>query len=58
MRDKPAGEGKPISDELLAILACPKCKGEVKLDGETLVCQECGRHYPIEDGIPVMIADD
>ncbi|HXZ24590.1 MAG TPA: Trm112 family protein [Nitrospiria bacterium] len=49
-----------ISTELLAILACPKCKGEVQLtpkqDG--LICQTCRVKYPIKDDIPVMLIDE
>lgn len=51
-------ETKPISDELLAILACPVCKTPVRLDGEKLVCDTCGRRYRIDDGIPIMLVDE
>ena len=49
-----------IDKELLKILACPACKGEVYLDEvkEKIVCQSCGRKYPIRDGIPVMLIDE
>ena len=49
-----------IDKELLEILACPKCKSPVKLEGEKLVCQNatCGLRYPIRDGIPVMLIDE
>lgn len=47
-----------IDKELLAILACPACKAEVKLEGEKIVCAKCGRRYPIRDGIPVMLIDE
>ncbi|KXA96196.1 hypothetical protein AKJ38_03715 [candidate division MSBL1 archaeon SCGC-AAA259I14] len=47
-----------ISEELLEILACPYCKKRVKLEGEKLICPECGREYPIEDGIPNMLPDE
>lgn len=45
---------------LLEILACPKCKSEVKEIGEKIVCQnaQCGLKYPIRDGIPVMLIDE
>ena len=45
---------------LLEILACPKCKSEVKEVGEKIVCQnsQCGLKYPIRDGIPVMLIDE
>jgi len=50
----------PISAQLLAILACPLCKTEVKLtaDEKGLKCVSCHRVYPIKDDIPVMIIDE
>ncbi len=47
-----------IDKELLDILACPACKGDVKLDAEKIVCTKCGLRYPIKDGIPVMLIDE
>ncbi len=47
-----------ISKELLAILACPLCKEQVHLEEDRIVCSECGRRYPIRDGIPVMLIDE
>ncbi|MBI4354471.1 MAG: Trm112 family protein [Candidatus Omnitrophica bacterium] len=47
-----------IDPKLLDILACPLCKTEVKLDGDRLVCVQCGRRYPIRDGIPVMLVEE
>ena len=47
-----------IDKELLAILACPACQGDVKLKNEKIVCQACGRKYPIKNGIPVMLVDE
>ncbi len=49
-----------IDKKLLDILACPACKGEIEYDekNEKLICQECGRRYPIRDGIPVMLIDE
>ena len=47
-----------IDPRLLAILACPACKTEVRLEGERLVCAHCGRRYPIRDGIPVMLIEE
>ena len=49
-----------IKKELLDILACPKCKGPVKLtekeDG--LVCETCKLIYEIKDDIPIMLIDE
>ena len=47
-----------IDKTLLEILACPVCKTEVKLEGDRLVCVQCGRRYPIRDGIPVMLVEE
>ncbi len=49
-----------ISPELLEILACPKCKGDVRLNEtqEGLVCESCKLLYPIKDDIPVMLIDE
>ena len=38
--------------------ACPACKTEVKLDMDRLVCVQCGRRYPIREGIPVMLIEE
>jgi len=50
--------GGEVDPELLAILACPLDKQPVTRQGNYLVCQECQRHYPIRDGIPVMLIDE
>ncbi|HEV2356388.1 MAG TPA: Trm112 family protein [bacterium] len=47
-----------IDQELLDILACPVCKTPVRQEGDRLVCVQCGRRYPIRDGIPVMLIDE
>jgi uncharacterized protein len=55
---EPPKLGGDVDPELLAILACPLDKQPVKREGNYLVCQECQRHYPIRDGIPVMLIDE
>lgn len=52
-----------VSETLLEILRCPNCVREKEglLDyyrESWLICQECGRKYPIRDGIPVMLIDE
>lgn len=49
-----------LSKELLEILACPKCKGEVQSQesGAKIVCNACRLAYPVRDGIPVMLIDE
>lgn len=49
-----------ISKDLLDILACPKCKGPVRLtDGQDgLICDNCKLLYEIRDDIPIMLIDE
>jgi uncharacterized protein YbaR (Trm112 family) len=49
-----------IDKELLDILACPKCKGDISLNEEKngLICDACKLLYPIRDDIPVMLIDE
>jgi len=49
-----------IPKELLEVLACPKCKGEIELDEnlEGLVCRRCALFYEIREGIPIMLIDE
>ena len=49
-----------ISHELLEILACPKCKGDLELTAQQdgLACRACKLLYRIEDDIPIMLIDE
>jgi len=47
-----------MDEELLEILVCPICKAKVRLESEKLICGECGRRYPVRDGIPIMIVEE
>jgi len=52
-----------VSQELLEILRCPHCvretEGLLEYYKETwLICQDCGRKYPIKQDIPVMLIDE
>ena len=49
-----------IDGELAAILVCPVDKADLTEDYEDsrLVCTECGRRYPVRDGIPIMLVDE
>jgi uncharacterized protein len=49
-----------IDPELLDILACPKCKGEIRLNetGDGLICESCRLIYEIRDDIPIMLVDE
>ncbi len=54
-----------LNKELLEILACPKCRGAIKLIEKSIIheepgfmCENCKLLYPIRDGIPVMLIDE
>ncbi len=48
-----------LDKELLDILVCPKCKGDLKLTSKEkgLTCSTCKLEYPIQDDIPIMLVD-
>lgn len=50
----------PVSKELLDILACPKCKGDIYLNTteDGLICDVCKLKYDIRDDIPIMLIDE
>ena len=49
-----------ISKELLDILACPKCKGDIYLNPteDGLICKNCRLLYEIKDDIPIMLIEE
>jgi uncharacterized protein len=50
-----------VDKELLDILACPNCRGEVEYreEEDLIVCVgQCGYRYPVRDDIPVMLIDE
>jgi uncharacterized protein len=48
-----------LNSELLEILACPQCKGEIRLNSteDGLICDRCQLLYEIKDDIPIMLVD-
>ena len=49
----------PLSPDLLSILVCPACKGDLEYDAaaQTLTCPRCRLRYKVVDDIPVMLVD-
>jgi len=49
-----------LSSELLSILVCPACKGDLVYDvaAQTLTCNACRLRYKVEGDIPVMLVDE
>ena len=49
-----------IPTELLELLRCPQCKGQLKIvhrNDVALECAPCQLRYAIRDGIPIMLID-
>lgn len=55
-----------MRDDLLELICCPDCRGDLRLEGATrdeakeirsgrLVCAACGHVFPIDDGIPNLL---
>lgn len=49
-----------LDKELLEILACPKCKGDLEYDAENnyLICHNCRLKFPIKEDIPIMLIEE
>lgn len=54
-----------LDPQLLAILACPsddhaplRPGTPVDPDADALTCTSCGRQFPVNDGIPVLLLDE
>ena len=49
-----------VDPQLLEILVCPKCKGELEYrEAENvLVCHACALSYPVRDDIPIMLIEE
>jgi hypothetical protein len=49
-----------LSPQLLAILVCPKCKGELEYreSESSLVCHRCALRYAVREDIPIMLVDE
>ena len=49
-----------VPPQLLSILVCPKCKGELEYrEAESsLVCHRCALRYPVREDIPIMLLDE
>lgn len=51
---------KELAPELLEILACPLCKGDLFYDKEAgeLLCHQSKLAFRVEDAIPIMLIDE
>jgi uncharacterized protein YbaR (Trm112 family) len=49
----------PVSKELLDVLVCPACKGDLRPTAslDALDCPRCNLRFSVVDDIPVMLVD-
>ena len=49
-----------LSPQLLQLLVCPKCKGELdyREAEQCLICHACSLRYPVREDIPIMLIDE
>lgn len=49
-----------LAPELLRVLVCPRCKGELSYreSDHVLRCEHCRLSYPVRDGIPILLIDE
>ncbi|MGB9744854.1 MAG: Trm112 family protein [Desulfurella sp.] len=47
-----------LDKKILDFIVCPKCKGELKLEDEFLVCYNCQLKYPIKNDIPILLIEE
>ncbi len=47
-----------IDKNLLSMLICPSCKGDLEMTFDLLGCKKCLKQYQIIDGIPVFFGQD
>jgi uncharacterized protein YbaR (Trm112 family) len=49
-----------LDENILDILVCPKCKGDLCYDRDKsrLICEVCRLAYPVRDDIPVMLESE
>ncbi|MFZ2455361.1 MAG: Trm112 family protein [Candidatus Altiarchaeia archaeon] len=44
-------------NQLPSIQSCPKCRGELQEQENSLICRRCRMRYSLNQGIPIMIVD-
>jgi uncharacterized protein YbaR (Trm112 family) len=49
-----------IPAKLVKTVVCPICHGELRFNADftKLCCVECGKSFRVEDGIPVLLAQE
>lgn len=49
------GKNRKSLQDIKGIIVCPVCKGHLQWRDISISCQNCGREYPIRNGIPFLL---
>ena len=52
MAEAAPGQAEALTD----FVVCPACHSGLQLDGERLMCANCGTVYPREQNVPLLFA--
>jgi len=48
-----------IDKRLMDVMACPRCKGNIRQKGMFLLCRKCSIAFPVlDDSVPNMIIEE
>ncbi len=48
-----------IDKRLMDVMACPRCKGDIRQKGMFLLCRKCSIAFPVlDDSVPNMILEE
>ena len=49
--------GQRLNPRLNDILACPVCRGALRMNHGAVVCQSCGASFAVKEGVPVFLPE-
>jgi uncharacterized protein len=58
LEEEAGKDGVMLEAEFIKRLACPACKTALSQEQEKLCCAQCGRRYPIRDGVPILLLEE
>jgi len=53
-----ASSAPEVAPELMAILRCPRCRGELSSRPAALGCTRCALSFAVRDGVPNFLLED
>ncbi len=47
-----------MTQEIIDLIACPKCRGDLRMGSGVFVCGNCSSTFPVTEGVPMMVPDE